>query len=840
MDADNSPSPSPPCASIGRAGLRIAIRRWLRVLWICRASALSVAVGVILAFRPQVHDLFLDVATPGQEAKEGAAKGAALLGFYLTVFWALPVHAVARLAVSDPWWVDSPYAPSDPSRRRAAAELFAAPAAWIPRLLGVGCYIVAIGAAFYAWSDMPIAHDEPLARQVGGAIRADLEVLAGFGLLFATYAFCRRRLAHALLPGRAGPVRPRINVMERSKGWGGWLDEAVAFLGVAALVYQLTQPVFDWTFVRLWLLPMLLGAWTPVIGLLSRAGYRWRAPLEILAVAALVAGFFAFGDNHKSATESAAAKRPTLAEAVRIWKKLNCEGRNDDDHYKSCASPIVALISGGASRSGFFAASVLGLLTDVSCEKPDAGGKCQSPRFADRLFAISSVSGGSVGAALYARALADRRVDGGPPCDPGQGSPNYFRADDGSWRRCLQKILADDFLSPVIAGLGFRDVLGFAASAFDPCDWPDRGQRIELAISRSYLFYKDKDHPEANCVSKRKRGLDAPFVSLAPSAAAPRWRPILLLNSTDAQTGKRFVFSGVTPGGDNDEPRWLEAAYDFHQAFPGQDIHIVAAAHDSARFPVISPAGALYNNCTVATPGILDRLESMLQPTPCAKLVDGGYFDNYGAATARDLVQALIDEEGLKPFILLIANDPEVVDAAAFAGKDPTGKPNDLQGAAASWLFPLIAAPVDAVIDTATGRGELAIEEVRRLVAPQKLDDDAQDPSCLARGGGNENPCFAVVAVHSPSVRNDTSAAVIKRRLNGVSMSWWLSKPVQQYLDNQLELPDAGAPLRRQRDLARGGFDKNVIALSRICAVLGDSTFAENCKERVRALAHIP
>ena len=49
------------------------------------------------------------------------------------------------------------------------------------------------------------------------------------------------------------------------------------------------------------------------------------------------------------------------------------------------------------------------------------------------------------------------------------------------------------------------------------------------------------------------------------------------------------------------------------------------AAHNSARFPIISPAGEIRNR----QHQIVDRI------------VDGGYFENYGALGAMELAQAI-------------------------------------------------------------------------------------------------------------------------------------------------------------------------------------------------------
>jgi hypothetical protein len=55
------------------------------------------------------------------------------------------------------------------------------------------------------------------------------------------------------------------------------------------------------------------------------------------------------------------------------------------------------------------------------------------------------------------------------------------------------------------------------------------------------------------------------------------------------------------------------------------DIRLSTAAHNSARFPIISPAGEIRNR----KHQIVDRI------------VDGGYFENYGALGAIELAQAI-------------------------------------------------------------------------------------------------------------------------------------------------------------------------------------------------------
>src|SRR5205814_10155004 len=81
----------------------------------------------------------------------------------------------------------------------------------------------------------------------------------------------------------------------------------------------------------------------------------------------------------------------------------------------------------------------------------------------------------------------------------------------------------------------------------------------------------------------------------------------------------------------------------------GGDVPLSAAAHLSARFPYLSPGARV-----------------MAHPERCGHFVDGGYFENSGAATLLDLVEALPDDVpkdngrvGYVPVAISINNDPD-------------------------------------------------------------------------------------------------------------------------------------------------------------------------------------
>ena len=151
--------------------------------------------------------------------------------------------------------------------------------------------------------------------------------------------------------------------------------------------------------------------------------------------------------------------------------------------------------------------------------------------------------------------------------------------------------------------------------------------------------------------------LTRPFLSLFPykrdTAATGRalWRPILLLNATHEETGKRIITGHVLI----ERNVFIDSLDALHVL--GKDMRASTAAHNSARFTYISPAGDLGDQHGSA--------------------IDGGYFENYGALSALELARAARlalkkETPGVKLVILMISSDPGL---AGFprAGADQRG-----------------------------------------------------------------------------------------------------------------------------------------------------------------------
>src|SRR5262249_50393368 len=126
-----------------------------------------------------------------------------------------------------------------------------------------------------------------------------------------------------------------------------------------------------------------------------------------------------------------------LENAVSLWKEVNCPGNTP------CPRPVIVAAAGGASRAAFFPGTGVGYLLDG---KQAARSDFSPDQIRNRLFAISGVSGGSVGAVMITAALAENSNSAAQPCHP-SSTPLWWRTDNvKTWRDCLEVLTSGDFL----------------------------------------------------------------------------------------------------------------------------------------------------------------------------------------------------------------------------------------------------------------------------------------------------------------------------------------------------------------------------------------------------------
>jgi hypothetical protein len=192
------------------------------------------------------------------------------------------------------------------------------------------------------------------------------------------------------------------------------------------------------------------------------------------------------------------------------------------------------------------------------------------------------------------------------------------------------------------------------------------------------------------------------------------------------------------------------------------DIRLSTAALNSARFPLISPPGSIRNQDY----RLVDRI------------VDGGYFENYGTLTARELalsVHAIAPQ--LKPLVIVISNDPaDQLDATDDIANDQQVQPRPT--AAAGEVLTEVTAPITTVVDVRTAHGVQAVNELR-------------------------------TALHTSIA--DCGRLVIQLRISPdgdkpLSMSWWESPLVQRRIHRQTEdsqNPKSGNGAEHNQNLPR-------------------------------------
>ncbi|MEM9229727.1 MAG: hypothetical protein AAGB10_08985 [Pseudomonadota bacterium] len=255
-----------------------------------------------------------------------------------------------------------------------------------------------------------------------------------------------------------------------------------------------------------------------------------------------------------------------------------------------------------------------------------AGVQDEYPDFSSQVFAMSGVSGGSVGVSIFAALLHDlpiREVNAAD-CAAAEPIPRAVT----QYRDAVDQVLQQDYLSSVGAALLFPDLLARFWPA--PIDAADRATALERAFEHHY-----------QAAVPNGEGLTRDVLSHWD------WRrdtPMLLLNTTDVSTGSRMIVSSPLPSFPHDRM----ATYRQMTGCFGTDAceapRLSTAMLLSARFPVVTPAGSVaLPPCGVGTASKLLCNPGGDDERPKARFVDGGYYENSGLDTIADLVVVLKD-----------------------------------------------------------------------------------------------------------------------------------------------------------------------------------------------------
>jgi hypothetical protein len=247
---------------------------------------------------------------------------------------------------------------------------------------------------------------------------------------------------------------------------------------------------------------------------------------------------------------------------------------------------IFVLADGGASRSGYWTASVLGKMEDST--------KDSLSRY---LFCLSGASGGSVGNATFFSLLYVRN------------NPSFFnkKMEDGKMVQYAQEYLQTDFLSYTLARMLGP---GFFINPIVPI-LPDRADALEHAL----------EYGAGNALLDSV--LATGFSKMITHQNKHDYRlPILCINTTQMQDASPGVISNIKIDSITKERIDVLSLIQ-----PGKDIALSTAVITGARFPYVTPAGLIAEN----------RNDTIYYHY----FVDGGYFDNSGAGIVQEMIQKI-------------------------------------------------------------------------------------------------------------------------------------------------------------------------------------------------------
>jgi hypothetical protein len=389
--------------------------------------------------------------------------------------------------------------------------------------------------------------------------------------------------------------------------------------------------------------------------LFAAVGLRRTPVVSLLVLWWLVVTLLPFNTRlHDVLADNASGVSPsseTLDGAMAQWTARNCLTGVKASGELPAVPLVLVASSGGGIRAAVWTASVLdqalgypqavqsvpGSGTPASCNASDPG-RAPASR-SSRVFAVSGVSGGSLGIAAWAARLT---------------SAQAAASSDTSW---LRSSLNRDFLAPALAWMLFVET-PWSLLHFDA----DRDRAAVLEESWQEAW------PAEPGRSSAEQGLRQGLFALR---ASHQEVPLLVFNGTSVESGCRFNASVLDSDGREQgeptrrcvapldspgkSPGVLAATVDLKDFICRGDIPLAKAVLLSARFPVISPSGHL-KQCTR---GQAHPAETFV--------VDGGYLENSGAATINELwtgITPLVEEYNrnrangacIVPFLIQIDN----------------------------------------------------------------------------------------------------------------------------------------------------------------------------------------
>jgi len=395
---------------------------------------------------------------------------------------------------------------------------------------------------------------------------------------------------------------------------------------------------------------------------------------------AILFSAFDLNNNHGvrelAITDARSPRIRTAAPKIDQEFKRWLQSRVDTQAYATKRYPIyIVAAQGGGIYAAYHTARFLAHLQD------------QCPAFAHHMFAISSVSGGSVGAAVFASLM--RQVE---TAFPNRSASSCKERDlpGGVLLSATTEILSNDFLTPPQGRMLFPDFL--QQLLFFPLPYVDRARALEFGLEDAWTTTITMNE------MKSLRGPNVSKVNPISGLYIDHWRPdkaslvpALLLNTTESLSGRRrviapFEFDGVDV---RLFPVWNNGSAYYR-------LPLSSAAFLSARFPWITPAGWF-------------RDENGFK----VSIVDGGYFENSGVVTALDIIDGI--ETALEADAeLQVFRDKIEIDLIVLASHDFE--------AGSFYGLSEVLDPIRTMLSSWRARTVIEVKKARRLLGARKGD----------------------------------------------------------------------------------------------------------------------
>jgi hypothetical protein len=407
-----------------------------------------------------------------------------------------------------------------------------------------------------------------------------------------------------------------------------------------------------------------------------------------------------------------------------------------------------------AEGGGIYAASAISTLL---AKLQDA-----EPEFSKHVFAISGVSGGSLGAAVF-RALDHRLITSATATAQKVRPPGNSVSDEDDATTCAQYVST---ARPAAHPASAKDASTFIqnevanimrADHFSPVVGSIVPEIFGSPLSRSKALVASFDYSASAQDAEAGKLLCAPFFeSWSPASNAPG----LVLNSTWVETGFRVAFAPF------DLHATDESLYSFSDVgMPNEhQANLMGAASVSARFPLIMPPfSVVMKNVDKKNPKKTDIKRW--------NFVDGAYSDNSGATTAIDIYQAIKSTPNVDLHIILITST------------NPAPNLND--ASINGTVFRDTVAPLDALMKVRSDLGDQAVARACSSIYSPTSTDHVK-----GRGSAVETNAYCV----NQSWTMDGSAKLqiveIQDQTYGLALGWKISATTFAVVKWMLGTPD--------------------------------------------------